>query len=94
MLSLDLPQNPSSSEFTQTTRVLVVEDEYLIQEMIAIALQEEGYKVTTASDGRTAVSLLQLNDPSAEFPFDLIVLDLMLPQVNGLDICRLLRYQH
>lgn len=94
MLSLEIPQSPSQPELDQTTRILVVEDEDLIREMVVLALREEGYDVVTATDGRTALSCLQTNEPSlSEFPFDLIVLDLMLPQINGLDICRLLRYQ-
>ncbi|MFB8791636.1 MAG: response regulator transcription factor [Potamolinea sp.] len=94
MLSLDLPQTASSPELPQTTRILVVEDEDLIREMIVLALQEEGYEVVTAVDGRTALALLQDYEPTdGDFPFNLLVLDLMLPQLNGLDLCRLLRYQ-
>lgn len=94
MLSLDLPQSPSSPELAQTTRILVVEDEDLIREMIVLALQDEGYEVVTAVDGRKALALLQDYEPTdGDFPFNLLVLDLMLPQINGLDLCRLLRYQ-
>jgi two-component system phosphate regulon response regulator PhoB len=94
MLSLELPQNPSSPELAQTMRILVVEDEDLIREMIVLALQDEGYEVVSAVDGRTALTLLQDHDPKdGEFPYNLLVLDLMLPQLNGLDLCRLLRYQ-
>ncbi len=76
------------------SRILVVEDEELIQEMLVVALEEEGYGVITAPDGRSAVEYLKSFEPtSGEFPFDLIILDLMLPQINGLDICRLLRHQ-
>jgi two-component system phosphate regulon response regulator PhoB len=94
MLSLDPPLSPSSPELAQATRILVVEDEDLIREMLVLALEEEGYEVVTAVDGRTALALLQDNEPTyGEFPFNLLILDLMLPQVNGLDLCRLLRYQ-
>jgi len=93
MLSLETPQSPTSPELNQTTRVLVVEDEELIREMIVISLREEGYAVTTAMDGRTALSFIQSAESGSDTNFDLMVLDLMLPQVNGLDICRLLRYQ-
>ncbi|WP_407809795.1 winged helix-turn-helix domain-containing protein [Spirulina subsalsa] len=92
MLSLDIPKSPSESELTYVTRILVVEDEELIREMVVLALKEQGYDVVTAIDGRTALNLLQEADSHAPL-FDLIVLDLMLPQVNGLDLCRLLRYQ-
>ncbi len=94
MLSLDLPQSPTRPELTQATRVLIVEDEDLIREMLVLALEEEGYEVDTAVDGRTALALFQDSEPTdREFPFDLLILDLMLPQINGLDLCRLLRYQ-
>ncbi|MDR9404004.1 MAG: response regulator transcription factor [Halothece sp. Uz-M2-17] len=94
MLSLDIPKSSSSQEFTQTARILVVEDEDLIREMVVLSLKEEGYEVSVATDGRMASNLLQAEDSSnGDFPYDLIVLDLMLPQINGLDICRWLRYQ-
>ena len=122
MPTLDLPpQSPSQKELTRTTRILLVEDEDLIRDMIVLALEEEGYEVVTATDGRSALTLLQnapssgnqlplgypstslglpLGYPSTSLrasdqgrPLELIILDLMLPQVNGLDICRLLRYQ-
>jgi two-component system phosphate regulon response regulator PhoB len=92
MLTLELPKTNSTPELGSSSRILLVEDEDLIREMLIVSLEEEGYKVVTAPDGGTALSLLQ----SAELNtnnFDLIVLDLMLPQVNGLDLCRWLRYQ-
>lgn len=93
MLSLDIMKSPSTTELGTSSHILVVEDEDIIREMIVLALEEEGYHVATATDGRKALSFFQGTEPNAdEFPFDLIVLDLMLPQVNGLDLCRLLRY--
>ncbi len=81
-------------------RVLVIEDEELIRETIALTLQEEGYEVTMVADGRAAMEALQLNAiagadvRSAPAPApDLIILDLMLPNINGLDLCRLIRRQ-
>ncbi|MEA5583302.1 response regulator transcription factor [Nodularia harveyana UHCC-0300] len=82
------------AEIGQTSRILVVEDEELIQEMLAVALEEEGFGVITAADGRSAIEYLKSCEAnSGEPPFDLIILDLMLPHINGLDICRLLRHQ-
>nr|WP_317105434.1 response regulator transcription factor [Chroococcidiopsis sp. SAG 2025] len=76
------------------SRILVVEDENLIREMLVMALEAEGFAIATAADGRTALTLLQSSEPTfGDFPFDLVILDLMLPQINGLDICRLLRHQ-
>ena len=94
MLSIETPQKTTESKLAQTNRILLVEDEDLIREMVVIALEEEGYEVHTATNGRAALSMLQNSDRlAAKFTPDLIILDLMLPEVNGLDICRLLRYQ-
>ena len=94
MLSLEMTQAPSESELAQKHRILLVEDEDLIGDMIVVALEEEGYEVKTASNGRTALNMMQSVDSTAtKIIPDLIILDLMLPEVNGLDICRLLRYQ-
>jgi two-component system phosphate regulon response regulator PhoB len=83
-----------TTEIAQKSRVLVVEDEELIREMLVLALEGEGYEVDTAIDGRLAVEQLQGFDASKnEAAFDLVILDLMLPQINGLDICRLVRHQ-
>ena len=87
-------QPPVESKLTQTNRILLVEDEDLIREMVVIALEEEGFEVHTASNGREALNMLQNpNLSQAKLAPDLIILDLMLPEVNGLDICRLLRYE-
>jgi len=96
MLSFDVVQNTSSpSELVvHNNRILVVEDEDLIRDMITMALEEEGYEVICASSGQEALNLLQDEETNnLNSRVSLIVLDLMLPQVNGLDICRLLRYQ-
>ena len=94
MLSLEMAQASSESELAQKHHILLVEDEDLIADMIAVALEEEGYEVKIASDGRTALNMMQSADcTGTKIIPDLIILDLMLPEVNGLDICRLLRYQ-
>jgi len=75
-------------------KVLVVEDEALIRDSIVLALIEEGYEVIVAEDGRGALELLQetkLNSPQNHPQFDLIILDLMLPYLSGLDFCRVVR---
>lgn len=94
MLSLQNPQTSEQSKLAQANRILLVEDEDLIRDMVKVALEEEGYEVYTASNGRAALNILQSPDFSRDkLTPDLIILDLMLPEVNGLDICRLLRYQ-
>ena len=71
-----------------TSRLLVVEDDDSIRETVGEALRVEGYEVLTCADGAEALSLLT-GEPSQ--PVDLLVLDLMLPGLGGLDLCRELR---
>ena len=66
-------------------RVLIIEDEDAIAESIAYALRAEGCEVRTANSGETGLGLAQ------EFAPELVVLDLMLPGIGGLDVCRILR---
>ena len=73
---------------TPTSRLLVVEDDDTIRETVGEALASEGYDVLTISEGSTALNFV-LNESSN--PFALIVLDLMMPGLSGLDFCRELR---
>jgi DNA-binding response OmpR family regulator len=66
-------------------RILVIEDEPSIREVVGLYLGRAGYQVTMVDDGRTALKSL-----SSELP-DLVVLDLMLPEIDGLEITRWLR---
>lgn len=94
MLSLELPSMAVHNKLPSTHRILLVEDDQLIRDMIAFNLQEEGYEVIQAQNGREALNIFE-EDNSGNFAekIDLIILDLMLPEINGLDICRLLRYK-
>lgn len=93
MLTLDNPALFPGSDLATPHRILIVEDEDLIRDMIVLALQEEGYEAIGVKDGRRALEILQNNDnPTPESRLDLVILDVMLPQINGLDICRLLRH--
>ena len=77
-------------------KVLVVEDEELIRDTIGLALAEEGFEVAVAADGITALEMLGGTTTAARkvIPdINLVVLDLMLPGMNGLDLCRLVRHQ-
>ncbi|WP_370527533.1 winged helix-turn-helix domain-containing protein [Trichocoleus sp. FACHB-46] len=77
-------------------RVLIVEDEELIRETIALALTEEGYEVLVAEDGRSVAELTLKSEAGSEkeaAQLDLVILDLMLPYINGLDLCRLIRHE-
>jgi two-component system response regulator ResD len=66
-------------------RVLVVDDERVVTEVVERYLQREGYEVSLASDGADALRVAR------EWAPDLVVLDLMLPTVDGLEVCRQLR---
>lgn len=68
-----------------TKRVLVIEDEPDLRSTLQFNLKSENYKVTTASDGESALAEISKNIP------DLILLDLMLPDMSGLEICKKIR---
>ena len=68
-----------------THRILVVDDEPAVTDLLAYNLRKAHYEVVTAADGGAALRLAQ------EARFDLILLDLMIPEVDGLDVCRELR---
>jgi DNA-binding response OmpR family regulator len=67
------------------SRILVVDDEPAVLDMLVYNLRRANYEVLTATDGRAALRLAHDSQP------DLILLDLMLPEVDGLDVCRELR---
>lgn len=69
----------------ETPRILVVDDEPVVVEVVERYLQREGYAVHTAADGKAALAAFTRTRPH------LVVLDLMLPQVNGMDVCRTIR---
>ncbi len=68
-----------------SARILLVDDEQAIQTLLAYPLRRDGYEVVPAHDGREAL------DRFAEQRFDLVVLDVMLPRVDGIEVCRRLR---
>ena len=66
-------------------KILVVDDEQVLVETMAYNLEQAGYLVTTAADGSTALEVARRETP------DLIILDIMLPEIDGLEVCRQLR---
>ncbi len=66
-------------------RILIVDDEPSITEFVSYNLKKEGYEVAVAADGDTALAL------AAHTSFDLVVLDVMLPGIDGYEVCRRLR---
>src|SRR3982074_2184745 len=69
----------------KSARILLVDDEQSIQTLLSYPLRKDGYEVVRAADGREALNRF------AEQAFDLVVLDVMLPQLDGLEVCRRLR---
>jgi DNA-binding response OmpR family regulator len=72
----------------QTVRILVVEDEHKLAGVLKRGLEEEGYAVDVAYDGEEGLAV------ALTTPYDLIVLDVMLPQLDGLNACHQLRAQN
>jgi len=75
----------ANSVADRTPRILLVDDEQPIQTLLSFPLQRDGYEVVHASDGREALARF------SEQTFDLVVLDVMLPKMDGLEVCRRLR---
>ena len=69
----------------QAPRILLVDDEQSVQKLLSYPLRKEGYEVVSALDGHEALD--RVRDGS----FDLVVLDVMLPKVDGFDVCRQIR---
>jgi len=65
--------------------ILVVDDEPTLRETLAEALEADGYRVVTAADGREALTRFRADRP------DLVLLDLMLPELSGIEVCRIIR---
>lgn len=68
-----------------SSRILVVDDDVALAEMIGIVLQSEGYDVFFCADGSAALAQFQEHNP------DLVLLDVMLPGMDGFDVCRAIR---
>jgi two-component system response regulator RegX3 len=81
------PQHPRPEPDTPEDRikVLLAEDEESFIEALAVGLDREGFDVTAARDGPEALSLFETLDP------DLVLLDIMLPRLSGIDVCRTIR---
>jgi DNA-binding response OmpR family regulator len=68
-----------------STRILLVDDEHSVQTLLSYPLRKDGYQVVSALDGREALQRF------GETRFDLVILDLMLPKLDGVEVCRQLR---
>src|SRR5471032_3181208 len=74
-------------ESDRPTQVLLAEDEESFIDALVVGLEREGFAVTTARDGAAALSTFRAGN------FDLVLLDVMLPKMSGLDVCRAIRAQ-
>ena len=80
------PVNTAIDTQRQMARtILVVDDEPTLREMLAEALEADGFRVVEAADGREALTRFRADRP------DLVLLDLMLPELSGVEVCRILR---
>jgi DNA-binding response OmpR family regulator len=68
-----------------SARILLVDDEHSVQTLLTYPLRKDGFEVVSAHDGREAL------DRFAEQRFDLVVLDIMLPKLDGIEVCRRMR---
>lgn len=75
----------TGAKAAMSTRILVVEDEVSISDVVSTALRYQGHQVTQASDGLDGLALARSS------AFDLVILDVMLPGMNGFDVCRRMR---
>ena len=67
------------------SKILIVDDEHDIVELLSYNLEKEGFSTVKTYDGEAALKMVKMQKP------DLIILDLMLPKMNGLDVCRAIR---
>jgi len=80
------PQEPVAPAPPPKKKILLVEDEANMMELLKYRLEENSYAVATAADGYAALNQVRAVKP------DLIILDLMLPKIDGYTICRLLKF--
>jgi two-component system response regulator RegX3 len=82
----DRPASPVDRSAPEpSAHILIVEDEESLAESVRYNLEREGFRVSLASDGRQAIDRFRSEEPS------LVILDLMLPEISGLDVCRTIR---
>ncbi len=81
----DVEQPPIPIPDSDKKTILVVDDSVVIRKMVEIALENENYNIITVANGKDAFSFLDEQDP------DLVILDIMLPDVNGLDILKTIK---
>jgi DNA-binding response OmpR family regulator len=68
-------------------KILIVDDDPCLLRLVGYILEKEGYEIVTAMDGQEALEKVETENP------DLVLLDVMMPGINGLEVCRQLRHQ-
>src|SRR4051812_14336890 len=79
------PYSPDLRTAMARPRILIIEDERALADVLSYNLQREGYDVVLAHDGQEGLRKVQMQLP------DLVILDLMLPKMDGLEVCREIR---
>lgn len=79
--------DPYFADEIPEARILIVDDEHSIMEFVSYSLKSQGYECACAQDGHTALELIEQQD------FDLVILDVMLPGIDGFSLCKRIR-QH
>jgi two-component system, OmpR family, response regulator ResD len=80
-----IESKPASATVVETQTILVVEDEASITRLVRLYLEQSGFRVVAATDGRAALTLHERERPA------LVILDLMLPELDGWEVCRRIR---
>jgi two-component system response regulator MprA len=83
--AMSVASPPTSEKVDRSPRVLIVDDEPRILSMMRRVLEADGYGVTMAGDGTSALEILRSE------PVDLVILDVMMPDMDGFEVCRLAR---
>ncbi len=94
LATLESTHRNVNSLATTSGHILLVEDEVTIRETIALSLENEGFSVISTENGQLALDIIRTYLDSShpvEETLDLVILDVMLPSINGLDLCRFLR---
>ena len=86
------PATPSAASALGPTRILLVEDEENFRDPLAFGLRRDGFEVIEAEDGQRAVEIFETSRrPGGVGPIDLVLLDLMLPRLDGTEVCTRIR---
>jgi two-component system NtrC family sensor kinase len=90
-LSGPAPGSSLDGEISSSPRILVVEDDFETSSMICYLLKSEGYEVVELNSGEEALKLIASIERGESLPFELALLDVMMPYVTGYDVCRAIR---